>query len=63
MRITRAVATTALTAGTLAMSAIIAPSAGASPDHDPGGATTVVLDPELLPVLVESWRRRAPAHR
>ena len=56
MRITRALATTALTAGTLAMSAIIAPSADASTDddHGRGGATTVVLNPELLPVLVET---------
>jgi hypothetical protein len=50
MRITRALATTTLTAGTLALGTIIAPAAGAS---SPAGATTVVLNPELLPVLVD----------
>lgn len=59
MRITRALATTALSAGTLVLGAMIAPSAGASTDDDdwakgPAGATTVVLNPELLPVLVET---------
>jgi hypothetical protein len=59
MRITRALVTTALSAGALAAGAIIAPAAGASTgDDDRGngsaGATTVVLDPELLPVLVET---------
>ncbi len=52
MRITRALATTALTAGTLALGVIIAPSAGA--DEDSGGVTTVVLNPELVPVLVDT---------
>jgi hypothetical protein len=59
MRITRALVTTALSAGTLVLGgAFIAPSAGASTgDHDSadrqGGATTVVLNPELVPILVE----------
>jgi hypothetical protein len=59
MRISRALATTALTTGALALSAVIAPSAGASDDHDErdrrsGGVTTVVLNPELVPVLVDT---------
>jgi hypothetical protein len=55
MRIDRALVTTALSAGALAAGVIIAPSAGASTDddHPASGATTVVLDAELLPVLVE----------
>ena len=58
MRTTRVLATTALTAGTLAMGMFLAPGAGASDDSDrsadgQGGVTTVVLDPGLLPVLVE----------
>ena len=52
MRITRALATTALTTGTLALSVVLAPSAGA--DEDSGGVTTVVLNPELVPVLVDT---------
>ncbi len=59
MRITRALATTALTTGTLALSAVLAPSAGASTGDDEwnkrsAGVTTVVLNPELLPVLVDT---------
>jgi hypothetical protein len=56
MRITRGLATTTLTAGALALSAIIAPAAGASDDskNESAGATTVVLSPELLPVLVDT---------
>jgi hypothetical protein len=58
MRITRALVTTALSAGTLALGAMIAPSAVASTGDDDwgngqAGATTVVLNPELLPVLVD----------
>jgi hypothetical protein len=61
MRITRALVTTTLCAGTLALGATIAPAAGASTDSDhaanrPAGATTVVLNPELLPVLVEDLK-------
>jgi hypothetical protein len=59
MRITRALATTALTTGALALSAAIAPAAVASDDHDEwdkgsAGVTTVVLNPELVPVLVDT---------
>src|SRR5688572_30204527 len=58
MRITRAVAATALTTGALALSAVLAPAASADDhdDHDDrsGGVTTVVLNPELVPVLVET---------
>jgi hypothetical protein len=59
MRISRALATTALTTGALALSAVIAPSAGASDDHDErdkrsAGVTTVVLNPDLVPVLVDT---------
>ncbi len=58
MRITRALATTALTTGALALSVVIAPAAGAD-DHDErdersAGVTTVVLNPELVPVLVDT---------
>ncbi len=57
MRITRALVTTSLTAGTLALSAMIAPSAVAD-DHDDWnghrGTTTVVLNPDLVPVLVDT---------
>src|SRR5688572_20591022 len=57
MRLTRALATTALTTGALALSAVIAPSALAD-DHDDdkrwAGVTTVVLNPELVPTLVET---------
>jgi hypothetical protein len=57
MRITRARATTALTAGTLALGVIFAPSALADSDDSKkraGGTTTVVLDPDLVPVLVDT---------
>ena len=53
MRFPRALATTALTAGTLALSVVLAPAAGAD-DDDAGGVTTVVLNPELVPVLVDT---------
>jgi hypothetical protein len=52
MRTTRALVTTALSAGTLTLGALLAPAAGAST----AGATTVVLNPELLPVLVETLK-------
>ncbi len=58
MTITRAVVTTALSAGALTVSAILAPAAGASPhdEHRSYGTTTVVLDPELVPVLVDTLK-------
>jgi hypothetical protein len=61
MRPTRALVTTALSVGTLALSAAIAPSAFASTDdHHPAtwhhGATTVVLNPEMVPVLVDTLK-------
>ena len=52
MRTTRALVTTALSAGTLALGALVAPAAAASG----GGATTVVLNPDLLPVLVDTLK-------
>lgn len=67
MPITRALATTALSAGTLVLGVLAAPSAGASTeDHRENrssGTTTVVLDPGLLPVLVDTLEVRpvAPA--
>ena len=58
MQLSRAVVTTALSAGTLALSAMIAPSAVASTDDDhedrAHGTTTVVLNPDLVPVLVDT---------
>jgi hypothetical protein len=59
MRTTRALVTTALSAGALALSAAIAPSAFASThgDHQGSwnrGTTTVVLNPDLVPVLVDT---------
>jgi hypothetical protein len=61
MRTTRALVTTALSAGTLALSAAIAPSAFASTHDDHHaqwhhGMTTVVLNPDLLPVLVDTLK-------
>ena len=61
MQLSRALVTTTLTAGTLALSTMIAPSAVASTDddhrkHRAGGTTTVVLNPELLPVLVDTLK-------
>ncbi len=53
----RALATTTLSAAALLAGAIAAPAASASDDHhrthEGGGVTTVVLDPDLLPVLVD----------
>lgn len=57
MRITRALATTTLATGALTLGVVVAPAAGAATDHSegrPAGTTTVVLDPELLPVLVDT---------
>ncbi len=58
MRMSRALVTTTVSAGALALSAVMAPAAVASgsdhPENRPAGATTVVLDPELVPVLVDT---------
>src|SRR5688500_8251544 len=57
MRFTRAFATTALTTGALALSAVIAPSAAADAHDDHkgwAGLPTVVLNPHLVPVLVHT---------
>jgi hypothetical protein len=58
MKITRALITTAVSAGTLAASAVLAPAALASSDddHESAGTTTVVLNPELVPVLVDTLK-------
>jgi hypothetical protein len=61
MRTTRALVTTALSAGTLALGVLVAPAAAAStggdhPKDGGSGATTVVLNPELLSVLVETLK-------
>ncbi|WP_369135529.1 hypothetical protein [Modestobacter sp. I12A-02662] len=51
MRSTRAIlTTTAATAGALALSVFAAPAAGAD---EVGGVTTVVLNPDVVPVLVD----------
>jgi hypothetical protein len=56
MRTSRALVTTTLSAGTLLLGAVAAPAASAS-DYDDrkagAGFTTVVLDPALVPVLVD----------
>jgi hypothetical protein len=57
MKITRVLVTTVLSAGALAASAVLAPAAGASDDdHRSAGTTTVVLNPELVPVLVDTLK-------
>jgi len=57
MRTTRALVTTALSAGTLALGALVAPAAGASTaDDHAAGTTTVVLNPELVSVLVDTLK-------
>jgi hypothetical protein len=60
MRTTRAVITTTLSAGAFVVGAIAAPAAGASDSNhhmpDTAGVTTVVLDPALLPVLVDDLK-------
>ena len=66
MRTTRALVTTSLSAGTIALGALVAPAATASTGHDHpagggAGATTVVLNPELLPVLVDTLKVAALA--
>ena len=53
MRISRALVTTAMTAGAVAMSAIVAPGV-ASANHL--GTTTVVLNPDLVPTLVDTLK-------
>jgi len=53
MRISRALVTTSLTAGTVALSAMIAPGVASADDHHDLGTTTVVLNPDLLSVLVD----------
>jgi hypothetical protein len=59
MRTSRALVTTAMTAGTVALSAMITPGVASADDH-PGwwhrGTTTVVLNPELVPVLVDTLK-------
>jgi hypothetical protein len=58
MRTTRAVVT-ALSAGAFLVGAIAAPAAASDSDHHkrgPAGFTTVVLDPALLPVLVDDLK-------
>lgn len=58
----RVLAAGMLCAGALATSAVLAPAANASTghdgsaDHDRGGVTTVVLDPALVPVLVNTLK-------
>lgn len=56
MRTNRALVTTTLSAGALLLGAIAAPAAVAADSDQPKhrmGATTVVLDPALLPALVD----------
>lgn len=58
----RSLAAGMLCAGALATSAVLAPAANASTghdgsaDHNRGGVTTVVLDPALVPVLVNTLK-------
>ena len=57
MRISRALVTTSLTAGTLALSAMVAPGLASADGSDGGhGTTTVTLNPDLLPVLVDTLK-------
>ncbi len=56
MRISRALVTTSLTAGTVALSAMIAPGVASADDHHDLGTTTVVLNPDLLSVLVDDLK-------
>jgi hypothetical protein len=62
MPATRVLAAGVLCAGALATSAALAPAADASTghhgaaDHERGGVTTVVLDPTLVPVLVNTLK-------
>ena len=56
MRSTRAVVITTLSAGAFVVGAIAAPAAGAADSNHHGGVTTVVLDPALLPVLVDDLK-------
>ena len=59
MRASRALVTTAMTAGTVALSAMITPGVASADDHHGHwnkGTTTVVLNPELVPVLVDTLK-------
>jgi hypothetical protein len=62
MRPTRVLAAGVLCAGALATTAIVAPAASASTGHsdagdrEHGGVTTVVLNPKLVPVLVDTLK-------
>ena len=59
MRTSRALVTTAMTAGTLALSATVTPGLASADDHHGHwnkGTTTVVLNPELVPVLVDTLK-------
>ena len=62
MRPTRVLAAGVLCAGALATTAIVAPAAGASTGHgesgdqEQTGVTTVVLNPALVPVLVNTLK-------
>jgi len=59
MRTSRALVTTAMTAGTVALSAMITPGVASADDHHghwKRGTTTVVLNPDLLPVLVDTLK-------
>ncbi len=54
MHISRALVTTSLTAGTVALSALVAPGVAAADHHEDLGTTTVTLNPDLLEVLVDT---------
>ena len=56
MRSTRAVVVTTLSAGAFVLGTIAAPAAGAAESGGAAGVTTVVLDPALLPVLVDDLK-------
>jgi hypothetical protein len=57
MRTSRALVTTAMTAGTVVLSAMITPGVASADDshgHWNKGTTTIVLNPALVPVLVDT---------
>jgi hypothetical protein len=59
MRPSRALLTTAVTAGTLALTAMVTPGIASADDHHGQwnkGTTTVVLNPDLVPVLVDTLK-------
>ncbi len=59
MRPSRAFVTTAMTAGTVVVSAMITPGIASADDHHGQwnkGTTTVVLNPDLVPVLVDTLK-------